>query len=764
MIDPTFTENSRRIFDLRYPRKDAEGLPTETPAEVITRVATNVASVGALYYGMDKAKRAPRSDHADYDAFPYRTARRQYDWLKKQGRTKGTFEAVMHAGEGVIDNQARQYAEIISDWKFLPNSPTWTGAGTPLGQLAACFVLPIVDDLGRRRDSIFGTLNVAALIQQTGGGNGFSFGKLRPKNSIIKTSMGRATGPVGFMKTYDAAFGNIGQGGSRSGANMAVLPVSHPDIREFMLCKTVEGEIANFNISVALTDEFMQAVEDDGIFELTFEGQWHERVQARDLFHEIAENAWIIGDPGNLFIDRAHDTNPCPTRYTIEATNPCGEQYLGPYENCCLGSISLNKFVTKWFTLMDDGAIHEYGTFDWEEYARVIRLATFFLDDVVDANQYVPAVPELEAAAQGGRRIGLGLMGAADAMAMMGVRYGSTEGEQLLAQFTEFARYHSMCASIERARLRGPFEWIEGSIYDPAGMREHGPGGVMPNGVKLWDPPASQFSPTLWGMPHLDWGFVVDGIAAFGIRNCCQFTFAPTGTISNVAALEGSGLEPFFALIYKRWVTQFGERLQLDYFSPLLAYVLEEILGYDAETCEVILHKVGENHGSIQGINEIPVGVQWAFPVAADVTWKEHIRMQAAAQRWVDNSISKTINMPKVATVADVEEAYMMAWKSGCKGITIYRQGSRDIEVLSTGPTTPTVESQVEEALKTTIAQLEAKSHEWPHLRPMPQPASIKSEGLAARVYPVESFYGNVQVTITSRTPGASPTMATGGA
>ena len=1156
------SENALRIFNLRYPRKDGSGHPVESPEAVVDRVASNVASVNVLY------GRSQSNVNTVEDVPVLKTAVRQFEWLKRQGRIAPEVTFDEQAGRGIKEFLVRRsdYRSMILDRRFLPNSPTWTGAGTPLGQLAACFVLPIADDLGRQRDSIFGTLNVAALIQQTGGGNGFSFGRLRPRDAVIKTSMGKSTGPVGFMKVYDQAFGAIAQGGSRRGANMGVLPVSHPDIREFMKCKVVEGEIANFNISTALTDEFMEAVINDEDFNLAFEGEVYETVRAKDLFREIAQNAWVIGDPGNLFIDQAHKSNPCPTRYTIEATNPClskdtlvavadgrgavtigelaesgedvpvytlnretlqveiqmgvhpritgsamvyevalnngtsfkvtgshkfilrdgsekealeltpgdslmpfsrwassynatsnnywfvsngfrtksvehrliadfvlgddhgqvvhhanfdgldntwgnlipvsdtehrnihdqrgernpmfgrshsedtkakigakslgrthnlgkvrtaahraavstarkaaaheavikscewcqapmilaygrreqgycsrtctsralahrhevaqarlgtreasrdrkrqrqvevfldlaatlgreplkaeweqacreanvpfrlappsathqgtfgsyaevkdaalvhnhrvvsitaigeetvynmtvdahhnyaivaevprrgnpidgvettlsgvfttqcGEQYLGPYENCCLGSIAVNRFVTSWFRPSTTGKVDQ-GTFDWDAFALTVRQATFFLDDVVDANQYVPAVPELEDAAQGGRRIGLGLMGVADAMLMMGIAYGSPEGQDFLAAITEFARYHCMLASIERAEERGPFPWITDSIYDPRLISEYGTGAeVVRNGTtfKLWAPPVRQFSvsplSSAWGMPPIRWDMVVDRLVTYGIRNSCQFTFAPTGTISNVADLEGSGLEPLFALSYARLVMQEGQNIRLDYLSPLFQEALVRFGVFEADQAE-ILAAVKANNGSCQGIELVPAELRRIFVVAADVPFDSHIRMQAAAQRWVDNSISKTINMPNSATVEDVEYAYRLAWSLGCKGITIYRQGSRDLEVLSTAKTE---EVKADDEVRTVVIDGETRAvapvlsteqevdlaldvpaaSGWPEIRPMAHPSDIRLNGLAARVFPVETFHGNVQVTITER-------------
>lgn len=725
-MEPQLTENARRIFDLRYSRKDEEGNPDETPAEAIRRVAKNVASVIALYEsGMTNT-----TDVAFAGEFPYRTARRQFDWLQlgrgKFRDDKGgleTFAQVMGQGTDLIDLQAARYEEMLTKLDFLPNSPTWTGAGTPLGQLAACFVIPVADDLVSGRDSIFASLRVAAAIQQTGGGNGFSFGNLRPNGSLVKRSMGQASGPIGFARIYDAAFKQIAQGGTRRGANMLVLPVNHPDIREFINAKVVEGELDQFNISVAITDDFMDAVEKDEEFDLVHGGKVHETINANDLYEEIIQNAWIIGDPGNLFIDRANRDNPVPTRYRLEATNPCGEQWLGPYENCCLGSISLSHFVD-W----TDG-------FDWKGFGATVSLATEFLDDVVDANQYIEVVPELEHAAQGGRRIGLGLMGLADAMIKMELRYGSPEGLDFASQVTEYARYVAMRTSIERAKDRGFFEWIRGSIYDPEMMKDYGPGGTVEwtrgDGelieYVLWEPPTPLVDYKMdFGRPSINWSSVVDGIKEHGIRNSCQFTFAPTGTISNVAGLEGSGCEPLFALSYIRKVMQDGQDIDLHYASPLFQEVLERGV-VTPEEIQAIVEKVQENGGSCQGIEEVPSWIRDFFVVTADITPEEHVWTQAVLQRFVDNSISKTINLPNSATSEDVSNAYRLAYELGCKGITVYRQGSRQLEVLSA----------------------KVESDEWAVIYPKKIPEYAGDRGLIGRVYPVETAFGKVQVTIT---------------
>lgn len=744
MNNPDFKSNARTIFDGRYPRKDAEGNPAEAPHEVIARVATNVASVNALYVESDAV--LEKVDGSLGVEFPTVTAKRQFDHLHATGRhptgaghLRG-FPEQMTIGAAYAEEQAEKYKGLLTRLDFLPNSPTWTGAGTPLGQLAACFVLPVADDLGQGPDSIMRVLHKATMIQQTGGGNGFSFGRLRPVGALVNRSMGKASGPMGFARIYNAAFAEIAQGGSRRGANMLVMPVWHPDIRSFIAAKTVEGVLDQFNFSVAITDDFMEAVEKDGDFDLRFDGKVYETIKARDLWSEITENAWVIGDPGNLFIDRANEFNPCPARYVLEATNPCGEQWLPAYSNCCLGSISVSHFVKEW----TDGA--DYGSFDWEAFRQAVILSAEFLDDVVDANQYVPAVPELEEAAMGERRIGAGLMGLADAMLMMGVRYGSPEGRSFASQVTEYARYWTMMASISRAKDRGSFEWIEGSIYDPALLAEHGPGAEVIDGLdglthKTWAPPApldgSYHDDFDFGRGALFWDDITQGIISYGIRNACQFTFAPTGTISNVAGLEGSGCEPLFALIYWRTMTQGEENITLPYMSDLFATALNQAEAWTTHGMErtdylaAVMEAVLANNGSCQGVDLVPTAIQNAFVVAADVSGEDHVWMQASLQAWVDNSISKTINLPNEATVDDVADIYQLAYRLGCKGITVYRQGSRSLEVL------------------TTTKDTEGHLTDWPEILPLAIPDYAATEGLDATVLPIETSFGKVQVTIT---------------
>lgn len=628
------TENARQVLERRYVRRGKDGKPAETVDEMFWRVAFNVAKVEEMW----------NSD---------------------------------------VIERAKEYYGLLTSKKFFPNSPTFTGAGTPLGQLAACFVLPITDDMGRDSAGIFQTLRDAALIQQTGGGNGFSFSRLRPKGSLVNSSAGQATGPVGFLRVYDHAFGEIAQGGTRRGANMGVLRVDHPDVEEFITCKSDENQITNFNISVGITDAFMRAVRDDTDWELRFPDvhdpkyrevrgtleqmeksgvhiQIHRKVRARELFSKIVKQAHHNGEPGVLFLDASNRSNPVPHLYPLEATNPCGEQWLGPYENCCLGSINLNEHCGP------------EGTVDWEGLRKSVVSSTRFLDDVVEANAYVPAVPQLTEAAHKARRIGLGIMGLADLMYHVGVRYSSIEGQEFASQVMEFVRYHSMQTSIALAEERGPFPAIEGSIYDMDNMS--------------WTPPKSLIKYEHdWNRPEIHWEHVVEGIKAHGIRNAAQTTVAPTGTIATVAGCEGYGCEPVFALAYIRHVNDHGKDLQLTYASPRFDEALQ-VLGLGEEKRQEIVEQVMVE-GSCQHIREIPQSVRNVFVVSADITAEEHVRMQAAMQAFVDNSLSKTVNFSELATEEDVSRAYMLAWELGCKGITVYVTGSREKVVLETKAT-----------------------------------------------------------------------------
>jgi ribonucleoside-diphosphate reductase alpha chain len=627
----TLTDNARVVLMKRYVRRGPDGKPNESVEGMFRRVARAVAEP-EREYGAD------------------------------------------------VDATENAFYKLLSELRFFPNSPTFTGAGTPLGQLAACFVLPISDDMGRDSAGIFQTLRDAALIQQTGGGNGFSFGRLRPRGTYVASSAGQATGPVGFLRVYDKAFGEIAQGGTRRGANMAVLPVHHPDIIDFINCKVSEDQITNFNISVGITDKFMAAVRDDQDFELIApqNGVVQKTVRAREIFDAIVKNAYRNGEPGVLFLDAANRSNPVPHLYALEATNPCGEQFLGPYENCCLGSINLAQHVKH---------VDGEAQVDWKKLHESIVLSTHFLDNVVTANQYVPAVPQLQAAAHRARRIGLGIMGLGDLMYHLGIRYGSEAAQEFASQVMEFVRFHCMKTSLQLAKDRGAFPAIEGSLYDPKNLK--------------WSPP-QPLAPYQhdWGRPAIDWNEIVKGIKKHGLRNAAQTTVAPTGTIATVAGCEAYGCEPVFALAYMRHVVDADAggkdgRTTLTYASPLFEQALIKA-GVDEATRKHIYDDV-MNHGTCQNVEGVPVPVKHAFVVSADITPDEHVRMQAAIQAFVDNSISKTCNFPENAQEDDVAKAYFSAWELGCKGLTVYVTGSREKVVLETKATAQKKDDKKEE-------------------------------------------------------------------
>lgn len=621
MTAQKLNSHAATIMINRYSLRDEQGTPVESPAEIFMRAARIVAEAENNY---------------------------------------------RVGGENALEIREK-FFEMLYSLRFVPNGRTMANAGTKYGQLANCFVLPIEDDLGKGTDSIFSVLRKAILTLQTGGGVGFSFGRIRPKDAGISTSKGKATGAVSFIKVYDTAFWVIGQGGGRRSAAMAVLPVWHPDIFEFVKCKAEEGQITNFNISVGITDEFMEAVKNDDDFALRHpeNGDVYRMVHARDLFAEIVKFAHRNGEPGVLFLDTANRDNPVPHLYTLEATNPCGEQFLGPYENCCLGSLNLREHVVK---VKGDGY-----RIDWEQLAETVRLSVRFLDNVVDVNKYVTAVPEIEEAARKVRRIGLSLMGLSDMMYLTGVRYGSLQGQELASQVIEFIRYHAMAASIELAKVRGPFPGIVGSIYDPLNV--------------TWKPVKPLVKHTSdFGRPSLDWKEITKGLKQHGIRNGAQTTVQPTGSIATISGLEGYGCEPVFALSYTRYTREGAEKegkewREMYYSSSLFERALKSE-GIAVGERRKIFEEIRANGGSIQNLKSVPKKIRDVFVVSSDLTVEEHVRMQAVMQRYIDNSISKTINFPSSATPEDVAKAYQLGWDLGLKGMTVYVEGSREQVVL----------------------------------------------------------------------------------
>lgn len=504
------------------------------------------------------------------------------------------------------DEEQRDFFWLMRTLDFLPNSPTLMNAGTDQGTLSACFVLPVEDSM----QGITHASRTAAMVQKFGGGTGFSLSDIRPKNAPISTTHGKACGPVAVLKFLSATSSLVTQGGKRDGANMAVMRVTHPDIMEFITCKQTEGDIHNFNISAAITDDFMDAVEEDGNIDLTFNGQVYETVEAKTIWDAIIDNAWRNGEPGAVFIDRVNLEHPVRYLGAIEATNPCGEQPLLPYESCNLGSINLLNFV--------NGAGDD---FDWVRLEKVTRLATRFLDRVVEKNLY--ATVDIESANIATRKIGLGVMGWADALSRMRLPYSSVEARTLGSKVMD--RIHSTaCNESERLAVAiGPFPAINTTLTHPR-------------------------------------------------RNACLTSIAPTGTISMIAGVS-SGIEPHFALVWRKQNILEGE--SFDFVNQEFAAAIE---GDSLE--QVYLDDARE--GYLQKCLDLDERTRKAFETASDISYAEHIGMQAAFQSHCDSGVSKTINLPQDATREDVAHAYTKAWAMYCKGITVYRQGSRDKEVL----------------------------------------------------------------------------------
>ncbi|OGJ22479.1 MAG: ribonucleoside-diphosphate reductase, adenosylcobalamin-dependent [Candidatus Pacebacteria bacterium RIFCSPHIGHO2_01_FULL_46_10] len=631
------TPNAQEVMINRYALRDDSGKPTEKVEDILVRCARVVA----------------QAEHAYRD-----------------GTTPEKVE--------------KMFVSLLSEFRFMPNGRTLANAGTGWGQLANCFVLPIDDDMGRAQDGIFSTLRNAVLILQSGGGVGFSFGRIRPKGDSIGSSKGKATGVVSFLKVYDTAFWVIGQGGGRRSACMAVLPVHHPDIYDFIHCKEREGVIEHFNISVGITDAFMRAVEKNTDFPLINprNGEVWKKVKARELFVEIVKFAHHNGEPGVLFLDAMNRENPTPAQGDLEATNPCGEQTLLPFENCCMASINLAEHVKN-----GKKGIFAYSV-DWEKLRETVEWTVRWLDDVVDTNKYVSAVPQLEEAAKHNRRIGVSIMGLADVLYKIGTRYGSRKGIDCAGQIMEFIRYHTLRASSQLAQERGAFPGIKGSRYDYSPQNA---AVLKTKNIEVWSPPKSLYPyKHRFNMPKLDWKSLEADIRKIGVRNSCQNTIQPTGAIATISGLEGYGCEPAFALSYVMRTHEGAEKIgqdfrELYYESRLFKEALERA-GVSQSQQENIFEKVRQ-HGTCQDINEVPKEIRDVFVVSGDVPVDEHVEMEAALQRFVDNAISKTINFSADATEEEVWKAYFKGWKLGLKGMTVYVTGSRNKVVLETGET-----------------------------------------------------------------------------
>lgn len=570
------TENALKVLEKRYFKKDDKGNVVENWEKLISRVSKNISA-------KDK-------------------------------------------------NKFKKYYELLNSSLFLPNSPTLMNAGSDLQQLSACFVLPIEDSM----ESIFETIKHAALIHKSGGGTGFSFSRLREANSRVRSTNGVSSGPISFLKVYNAATDAVKQGGTRRGANMAILNVSHPQILDFITCKEDTTQLTNFNLSVGLTEDFMKAVENDEEYALVspFTNKLANMIKARDVFDLIIDMSYKNGEPGIVFLDRINKYNPTPELGSIESTNPCGEQPLLPYEACNLGSINVS-------------AIFKNGSIDWNLLKNTINTSIEFLDDVIDVSRY--PLKQIDHIAKGNRKIGLGIMGWADLLYQLKIPYASTEALELAEELMEFIDFHAKLRSAEIAKLKGSFPNYEKSIYKSNKL--------MRDDYKL------------------NWSEVRKEIKISGIRNATVTTIAPTGTISMILDTS-SGIEPQFSLVYTKNVLD-GEKLI--YVNKYFEKTLKEYGLYNHD----LLKKI-ENTGNIQIIDEIPEDIKKVFQTSHDISPEWHIRMQAAFQKYTDNAVSKTINFNQYATKNDIKIAFESAYKLGCKGLTVYRDGSRENQVLQT--------------------------------------------------------------------------------
>jgi len=612
--DVCLSENAVKVLEKRYLKRDKDGNCTEKPADMFRRVARSIAE-GDLKFG------ASQSD---------------------------------------VDKLTERFYKAITSRYFMPNSPTLMNAGRELGQLAACFVLPVEDSL----EGIFETVKNTALIHKSGGGTGFSFSRLRPRNSVVRSTMGVSSGPVSFMEVFNAATEAVKQGGTRRGANMGILRVDHPDILDFIECKSDNNKLNNFNISVAITDKFMDAYIAGTDYELINpqNGEVAGRMSAKKVFDMIVDGAWRNGEPGIVFIDKMNSDNPTPHVGQIESTNPCGEVPLLSYEACNLGSINLGLMLKETSAGLE---------VDWDLLADTTRTAIRFLDNVIAVNNY--PLPQINEMVTNNRKIGLGVMGWADMLMKLGISYNSEAGTRLAGQVMEFIDYISKCESIELSKERGRFNNFVGSIYDGKDFLYN----------KYQGKSAGKISDSQW--KELD-----EQIKQFGIRNATTTCIAPTGTISMIASASG-GVEPLFGLVFSRLIMDGTEMLEI---NPIFKdYMVSRGL-YSEELMQQIAKE-----GSVAHVAGVSDEIKHIFATAHDVSPYWHVKMQAAFQLHTDNAVSKTVNFEEHATRKDIEEAYVLAYENNLKGITVYRNNSRQFQPMNLDDKKKT-EEKVEEVVE----------------------------------------------------------------
>lgn len=564
------TDNARLLLERRYVKKDRSGKPIEAPEDMFARVARTVASAEDHYPG------GPSAEEVE-----------------------------------------EQFLQAVVSLDFLPNSPTLINAGRQLGQLSGCFVLDVHDSI----ESIFETLKIASLIHQSGGGTGFSFSRIRPKGDYVSTSGGRASGPLSFMRIFDRATEAINQGGFRRGANMAVLRIDHPDIIEFIAAKEKQGELENFNLSVAVTDSFMEMLERGNTYLLVNPrtGGKVKEISANEVLDKIVHHAWNHGEPGVIFIDRVNRTNPTPSLGAIEATNPCGEAPLLPYESCVLGSINLSHVLK---------GVSPECSVDWEKLARLVHTGVRFLDDVITVTKF--PLPQIERITTANRKIGLGVMGFADMLIAMGLFYDSDKAVETASEVMEYISREADAASEQLATERGPFPNFKKSIY---AEQEH------------------------------------------SFRNAARTTIAPTGSISIIAGCS-SGIEPIYAVAFNRYVL---DGPPLNEIHPYFLALCEKI-GF--QVSDDLMTRV-RSTGMVRPIREFPESLRRLFVTSREVSPLKHLEIQAAFQRHTDNAVSKTLNLPSDISVEEIREIYLKAYDLGCKGVTVYRDTSRLSQVLA---------------------------------------------------------------------------------